>query len=241
MSFGSYLKDVKASIRETNVEAVKKVVESRKGKPGDGNGAGPILIDVREKDEWTSRGYIPGAQLDPPRLPRAAHRGRRSPRRRRTSSSTAPAAPARRWRRGRWRELGYSNVSVDGRRLHGLEARGAGVRPAVRDDPGADPSATRATPCCPRSARRGRSSCSSRRCCCLGAGGLGSPSGFYLAAAGVGTLGLDRRRHGRRVEPAAPDPARAPTGSACPRSSRRRRPLNGAEPRREGGALPRPG
>ena len=42
----------------------------------------------------------------------------------------------------------------------------------------------------PEVGRRGRSSCSSRRCCCLGAGGLGSPSGFYLAAAGVGTLGM---------------------------------------------------
>ena len=61
MSFGKYLKDVKARIRETDVEAVRKAVEARKGKAGDGNGAGPILIDVREKDEWTE-GYIPGAR-----------------------------------------------------------------------------------------------------------------------------------------------------------------------------------
>ena len=117
MSFGSYLKDVKAGIRETNVEAVKKVVESRKGKPGDGNGAGPILIDVREKDEWT-RGVHPGRELDPARLPRAADRGRGARARARRSSSTARAAPARRWPPGRWRELGYKNVDVDGRRLH---------------------------------------------------------------------------------------------------------------------------
>ena len=64
MSFGSYLKDVKARIRETDVEAVRKVVEARKGKAGDGNGAGPILIDVREKDEWTE-GFIPGAKSIP--------------------------------------------------------------------------------------------------------------------------------------------------------------------------------
>ena len=36
----------------------------------------------------------------------------------------------------------------------------------------------------------GRRSCCSRRCCCLGAGGLGSPAGLYLAAAGVGTVGF---------------------------------------------------
>src|SRR6187402_1350386 len=61
MSFGKYLKDVKAGIRETDVAAVRKAVEGLKGKAGDGNGAGPVLIDVREKDEWTE-GYIPGAR-----------------------------------------------------------------------------------------------------------------------------------------------------------------------------------
>ena len=29
----------------------------------------------------------------------------------------------------------------------------------------------------------------------IGAGGLGSPAGFYLAAAGIGTLLFDLRRH----------------------------------------------
>src|SRR5205814_3343604 len=46
---------------ETDVEAVRKVVEAQQGKGGDGNGAGPVLIDVREKDEW-SEGNIPGAR-----------------------------------------------------------------------------------------------------------------------------------------------------------------------------------
>src|SRR4029079_12342282 len=64
MSFGKYLKDVKAQIREVDLETVRKTVEARKGKSGDGNGAGPILIDVREKDEWTE-GFIPGAQWIP--------------------------------------------------------------------------------------------------------------------------------------------------------------------------------
>jgi len=61
MNSGQYLKDCKAQIRETDVEGVRKTVESRQGKAGDGNGAGPVLIDVREKDEWTE-GYIPGAR-----------------------------------------------------------------------------------------------------------------------------------------------------------------------------------
>ena len=74
MSFGNLLKDVKAQIRETDVEALRKEIEAQKGKGGNGNGAGPILVDVREKDEWTE-GFIPGGALDPARLPRAADRG----------------------------------------------------------------------------------------------------------------------------------------------------------------------
>src|SRR3954468_5915531 len=63
-SFTGYLKDVKSKIRETDVDAVRKLVVERKGMGGDGNGAGPILIDVREKDEWTE-GFIPGARWIP--------------------------------------------------------------------------------------------------------------------------------------------------------------------------------
>src|ERR1051325_8680600 len=64
MSFGAYLKDVKAQIRETDVETVRHRGAGQAGKSGAANGAGPILIDVREKDEWTE-GYIPGARWIP--------------------------------------------------------------------------------------------------------------------------------------------------------------------------------
>src|SRR4051794_30869202 len=63
-SFAGYLKDVKNRIKETDVEAVRSLVAARKGKAGDGNGAGPVLIDVREKEEWLE-GFIPGAHWIP--------------------------------------------------------------------------------------------------------------------------------------------------------------------------------
>src|SRR5262245_21812129 len=61
-SFAGYLKDIKSRIRETDVEFVRRVVELHKGKAS--NGGGPILIDVREKDEWME-GFIPGARWIP--------------------------------------------------------------------------------------------------------------------------------------------------------------------------------
>ena len=48
----------------------------------------------------------------------------------------------------------------------------------------------RAISCCTRSAGRGSSGCARRGCWWSGAGGLGSPALLYLAAAGVGTLGV---------------------------------------------------
>ncbi len=59
----------------------------------------------------------------------------------------------------------------------------------------------------------------------IGAGGLGAPALLYLAAAGVGTLGVDRRRRGVAVEPAAPgDPRHARHRRAQGRERGRRDP-----------------
>jgi rhodanese-related sulfurtransferase len=137
MNSGTYLKQVKAQIRETDVEAVRKTVEARQGKAGDGNGAGPILIDVREKDEWTE-GFIPGARwisrgflesrieesgagacVGDRSLLRGRNANRRTPPRRFPSS--------------------LHQRQVDGGRFLGVEARRPEVRSAVRDDAGAEP------------------------------------------------------------------------------------------------------
>ena len=64
----------------------------------------------------------------------------------------------------------------------------------------------------------------------VGAGGLGSPAGLYLAAAGVGTIAHRRRGHRRRVEPAAPGAALDGIASACPRPSRRKQRIEELNP-----------
>jgi molybdopterin/thiamine biosynthesis adenylyltransferase/rhodanese-related sulfurtransferase len=187
MSFGKYLKDVKAQIREVDLETVRKAVEARKGKSGDGNGAGPILIDVREKDEW-SEGYIPGAQW----IPRGVLELRIEDQIPEPSSEiilycaggNRSALAAR-----SLAELGYTNVkSMAG----GFSAwKRAGLpfdRPFVMT-PEQSLRYARHT-MLPEVGEAGQVKLLKSRVLCLGAGGLGSPSGLYLAAAGVGTIGF---------------------------------------------------
>jgi molybdopterin/thiamine biosynthesis adenylyltransferase/rhodanese-related sulfurtransferase len=187
MSFGSYLKDVKAHIRETDIESVRKVVEASKGKSGDGNGAGPILVDVREKDEWTE-GFIPGARW----IPRGFLELRvedQIPERSSeiilycaggTRSALAAQSLA---------ALGYTNVkSMAGGFTAWKRAALPYERPFVMT-PEQSLRYARHT-MLPEVGEAGQVKLMKAKVLCLGAGGLGSPSGLYLAAAGVGTLGF---------------------------------------------------
>jgi len=186
-SFAAYLKDVKGKIRETNVEAVKKVVSDRKGQGGDGNGLGPVLIDVREKDEWME-GFIPGAQW----IPRGFLEQRIEDKVPEKSSAvvlycaggTRSALAAR-----SLADLGYTNVaSLEG----GFSAwKRAGLnfdRPFVMTQD-QNIRYSRHT-MLPEVGQEGQVKLLKSKVLLLGAGGLGSPSGYYLAAAGVGTLGI---------------------------------------------------
>ena len=187
MSFGKYLKDVKAQIREVDLETVRKTVEARQGKGGDGNGAGPILIDVREKDEWTE-GFIPGGRW----IPRGFLELRIEDQIPEPSSEiilycaggNRSALAAR-----SLAELGYTNVkSMAG----GFSAwKRAGLkfdRPFIMT-PEQSLRYARHT-MLPEVGEAGQVKLLQSKVLCLGAGGLGSPSGLYLAAAGVGTIGF---------------------------------------------------
>src|SRR5450432_3076503 len=187
MSFGKVLKDVKAKIRETDVDSVRKVVEAAKGKSGDGNGAGPILIDVREKDEWLE-GNIPGARW----IPRGFLEQRIEDQVPETSSEivlycaggTRSALAAR-----SLEELGYTNVkSMAG----GFSAWKRAGLPFDRPFNMTQEQSIRYSrhTMLPEMGEAGQIKLLKSKVLCLGAGGLGSPAGLYLAAAGVGTIGF---------------------------------------------------
>jgi molybdopterin/thiamine biosynthesis adenylyltransferase/rhodanese-related sulfurtransferase len=186
-SFGSYLKDIKAQIRETDVETVRQQVVARGGAAGDGNGAGPILIDVREKDEWTE-GFIPGARW----IPRGFLELRiedQIPERSSevilycaggTRSALAAHALA---------ELGYTNVkSLAGGFTAWKRAGNPYEKPYIMT-PEQELRYARHT-MLPEIGEVGQVKLLKAKVLCLGAGALGSSAGIYLAAAGIGTLGF---------------------------------------------------
>jgi sulfur-carrier protein adenylyltransferase/sulfurtransferase len=186
-SFSGYLKDVKRQIKETTVEDVRAAVGARKGNPGDGNGTGAVLIDVREKDEWME-GFIPGAQW----IPRGFLEQRiedQVPEKNAAvvvycAGGTRSALAAR-----SLGELGYSNVqSLAGGFSAWKRAGLAFDRPFVMTQ---DQSLRYARhTMLPEVGEAGQVALLKSKVLCLGAGGLGSPAAYYLAAAGVGTLGM---------------------------------------------------
>lgn len=187
MSFANHLKDVKSQIRETDVETLRKTLEAQKGKAGDGNGAGPILVDVREKDEWVE-GSIPGARW----IPRGFLELRIEDQVPEKSAEivlycaggTRSALAAR-----ALGELGYSNVKSLAGGFSAWKRAGLSFdRPYVMT---AEQSLRYARhTMLPELGDAGQIKLLKSKVLLLGAGGLGSPVGLYLAAAGVGTIGF---------------------------------------------------
>ncbi|HVU51320.1 MAG TPA: molybdopterin-synthase adenylyltransferase MoeB [Polyangia bacterium] len=187
MSFSKVLKDVKAKICECDVGSVRRAVDTAKGQSGDGNGHGPILIDVREKDEWLE-GSIPGARW----IPRGFLEQRiedQVPERSAEivlycAGGTRSALAAR-----SLEELGYTNVkSMAGGFSAWKRAGHAFDRPFVMTQEQSLRYARHTM--LPEVGEAGQIKLLKSKVLCLGAGGLGSPSGLYLAAAGVGTIGF---------------------------------------------------
>ena len=187
----------------------------------------PILVDVREKDEYLE-GYIPGARW----IPRGFLELRIEEQVPEKSSDvvlycaggTRSALAAR-----SLAELGYSNVSSMAGGFTRLEAGRAGLRPALRDDPGAV-HPLRAAHHAARGGRGGAGqAAASRRCCCWAPAGWARRRAstwrrraWARWASSTTTWSMPPTCSGRSCTP--------PTGSACPRSNRRRRPSTASTP-----------
>jgi sulfur-carrier protein adenylyltransferase/sulfurtransferase len=178
-TFNELLSQVKQTIREVSVEETKtRAVD---------DGHGPVLIDVRERDEY-EQGFIPKAQWIPrgflelkieDAVPERATEviiycagGVRS----------ALAAKA-------LQELGYQKVSSMAGGFRAWKNAGFSFeRPRALSAEQIKRYSRHIM--LPEVGEVGQGKLLDARVLCIGAGGLGSPSGMYLAAAGVGTIGM---------------------------------------------------
>jgi molybdopterin/thiamine biosynthesis adenylyltransferase/rhodanese-related sulfurtransferase len=177
-TYSDLLQEVKSSIRTLTLEELKRRLEARERF---------TLVDVREKDEVRA-GFIPGAISIPrgflemqaeQRLPDKSAKivvycagGIRS----------AFAAKA-------LAELGYTDVESANPGFVRWKDVGYPVETPAELTPAQLARYARHT-MLPEVGEKGQAKLLKSRVLCLGAGGLGSPSALYLAAAGVGTLGI---------------------------------------------------
>lgn len=172
--FRTYLSQIKAGIRETTVDEIIK------HRP-------QVLIDVREGEEY-NEGYVPGATW----IPRGKLEQRIEdavPERDADivlycAGGNRSALAAR-----TLGEMGYSSVrSLAG----GYGAWKKGGHPIDKPFIFTDAQKARYArhTMLPEVGEKGQAKLLRSKVLLLGAGGLGSPSAYYLAAAGVGTLGL---------------------------------------------------
>ena len=147
----------------------------------------PLLLDVREKEEYR-QGYLPGAVS----LPRGFLEMQIEDK---VADKTTPiiaycAGGTRSLLAGRiLKELGYTNV---------VSMRGGFQAWKNQGNPNDEPTQFTAEQqirysrhfLLPEVGEAGQAKLLKAKVLCIGAGGLGSPTALYLAAAGIGTLGL---------------------------------------------------
>jgi len=175
-TFKELIRKVKSEVREVSVDEARALEE-----------AGAVVLDVREADEW-SQGHVPHALF----IPRGYLELRveeQVPDKDREvvlycAGGTRSALGAK-----TLRELGYANVSS----MQGGFARWkeAGLPIEIPKTLTAEQKNRYSRHLLvPEVGEAGQTKLLASKALLVGAGGLGSPAGLYLAAAGVGTLGI---------------------------------------------------
>ncbi len=177
-TFQNYLKGIKAEIDENQPEEVKAVVDTPNG---------TVVVDVREQSEY-QQGHIPGAHWIPrgfleQRIEDAVP-DRATPIYLYCAGGTRSAFAAR-----TLRELGFTHVKSMIGGFGAWKRSGYPWETPVMLDPDQEIRYSRHT-MLPEVGLKGQIKLLESKVLCIGAGGLGSPSSMYLAAAGVGTIGI---------------------------------------------------
>jgi molybdopterin/thiamine biosynthesis adenylyltransferase/rhodanese-related sulfurtransferase len=178
-TFQSYLQGIKKEIQEIDASQTKQVWDRKAGDVA--------LIDVREQDEYV-QGYIPGATWIPRgyleiRIEETVP-DRDQPVILYCAGGTRSALAAR-----SLRELGYTDVKSMAGGFTSWKRNGYPFDMPVVMTKDQETRYSRHT-LLPEVGTAGQIKLLQSKVLCIGAGGLGSPSALYLAAAGVGTIGI---------------------------------------------------
>jgi molybdopterin/thiamine biosynthesis adenylyltransferase/rhodanese-related sulfurtransferase len=175
------IRQIKSRIEEVDPSDVR-------GSTANGNGDAPVLIDVRESTEWDA-GHIPGAKHVPRGYLESRIEGVVGDRSRRIVVYCASGQRSALAANTLQELMGYENVASMTGGITLWKDRGYDVEQPKTLTPEQRERYSRHL-LVPEIGLEGQTKLLESKVLLLGAGGLGSPTALYLAAAGVGTLGI---------------------------------------------------
>jgi rhodanese-related sulfurtransferase len=175
------IRQIKSRIQEVDPSEVNSAVAN-------GNGDAPVLIDVRESGEWDA-GHLPGAKHVPRGYLESRIEGVVSDRDRRIVVYCASGQRSALAANTLQELLGYENVASMTGGITLWKDRGYDVE-VPKSLTGDQRERYSRHLLVPEIGLEGQTKLLESKVLLLGAGGLGSPTALYLAAAGVGTLGI---------------------------------------------------
>ena len=179
MNKDEWLKRLRSDVAEVSVEALAKELNGGKRTT--------VVVDVREGDEYRA-GHLPGAS----HLPRGfleLQAENKLPDREASIVTCCAAGTRSLFAADTLKQLGYKNVrSMSGGFTAWKQAGHPFDVPEVLSDADRERYARHLS--MDEVGEEGQLKLLKSKVLCVGAGGLGSPAAYYLAAAGVGTLGI---------------------------------------------------